>query len=107
MRIHPEAERELEELALDATDLDLLEHVLGDDRPPQGLRRGGFKPTLEEEGWEDEWRYGDGLDDVLRTEPSLARRGMADTASSVADAIDVPWKASVRDFVRHRMRVRP
>lgn len=42
-RIHRDAEAQLRDLGPDAEDEALLRHVLGDDEPPQGLHRGGFK----------------------------------------------------------------
>lgn len=51
----------LRELELDDDDRALLEHVLGDDRPPQGLHRQGWRdPELEL--WEA--TLGDGLEDA-------------------------------------------
>ena len=62
------AEEELH-YALDEEDEALIRHIMcDDDRPPQGLHQGGYKPfhpvPMEEEGWtfdylyppeEDEW----------------------------------------------------
>lgn len=61
IRIHPAAEEQLRELEPDADDVALLEHVLGDDRPPQGLHQHGFQQTEEEQDWFVEWRYGPDL----------------------------------------------
>lgn len=54
-----EVEQEL--AAFDDEDRALLEHVFGDDRPPQGLHQHGFKPfgepTREEDEWADDYLY--------------------------------------------------
>ena len=59
-------EREYE---LDDEDRALLEHVLGDDRPPQGLHQGGTRPPPLHSRWErwedeavDDYLYPSGLD---------------------------------------------
>lgn len=42
-------EGQLQECDIDDADRALLEHVLGDDRPPQGLHRHGYRDWGDEE----------------------------------------------------------
>lgn len=42
-------EAQLRELGPDEEDLALLNHIFDDDRPPQGLHRGGYREPTDDE----------------------------------------------------------